>query len=437
MNPMNEASPEGVINPTGLRGILKYIPLFQDQVFVIAVDGRIVADDNFGNLLLDIAVLRSLSIKVVLVHGIGHQLSELSTARGIPISDRHGLGKTDEATLRLAVNASTQTAHDIMGRLARLNLKAALVNAVRATPVGIVKGRDHLYSGKVERIDPSLIHHLISGKIIPLVSPIGFDRDGHSHRLNSDHLATELAITLKAAKLIFVSPLPGLSIGENLHRQIPVDELRDIVENDPERIEENTRSKATHAIRAIEAGTPRVHILNGQLPEGLLQEIFSNEGVGTLIYGNDYLQVRRATGLDVRAIHNLTRNAVKREELVHRSLQSIKASIDNFFVFEVDENPVACAALTEHPEEGWAELASLYVMPFYQHNGIGKRMVEFACREAKRKGIPRIFALSTQSYRFFTAVCGFREGDRETLPPSRRESYDATQRNSKVLYRDL
>ncbi len=434
---MSDVSPDAVVNPTGLRGILKYIPLFQDQVFVIAVDGRIVADDNFGNLLLDIAVLRSLSIKVVLVHGIGYQLSELSTERGVPISDRHGLGTTNEATLNLSVEASNRTAHDIMGNLARLNLKASLVNAVRATPVGIVKGQDHLFSGKVERIDSGLIHHLIAGKVIPLVSPIGFDRDGRSHRLNSDHLATELAITLKAAKLIFLSPLPGLSIEETLHRQIAMEDLREIVEHGPERIEENTRSKAIHAIKAIESGTPRVHILNGQLPEGLLQEIFSNEGVGTLIYGNDYQQVRRATSLDVRAIHNLTRNAVKREELVHRSLQSIEANIDDFFVFEVDENPVACAALTEHPEEGWAELASLYVMPFYQHTGIGKRMVEFACREAKRKGIPRIIALSTQSYRFFTSVCGFREGDRETLHPSRRESYDTAKRNSKVLYRDL
>jgi amino-acid N-acetyltransferase len=434
---MSDVSPDAVVNPTGLRGILKYIPLFQDQVFVIAVDGRIVADDNFGNLLLDIAVLRSLSIKVVLVHGIGYQLSELSTERGVPISDRHGLGTTNEATLNLSVEASNRTAHDIMGNLARLNLKASLVNAVRATPVGIVKGQDHLFSGKVERIDSGLIHHLIAGKVIPLVSPIGFDRDGRSHRLNSDHLATELAITLKAAKLIFLSPLPGLSIEETLHRQIAMEDLREIVEHGPERIEENTRSKAIHAIKAIESGTPRVHILNGQLPEGLLQEIFSNEGVGTLIYGNDYQQVRRATNLDVRAIHNLTRNAVKREELVHRSLQSIEANIDDFFVFEVDENPVACAALTEHPEEGWAELASLYVMPFYQHTGIGKRMVEFACREAKRKGIPRIIALSTQSYRFFTSVCGFREGDRETLHPSRRESYDTAKRNSKVLYRDL
>ncbi len=434
---MSDISADAVVNPTGLRGILKYIPLFQDQVFVIAVDGRIVADDNFGNLLLDIAVLRSLSIKVVLVHGIGYQLSELSIERGVPISDRHGLGTTNEATLNLSVEASNRTAHDIMGNLARLNLKASMVNAVRATPVGIVKGQDHLFSGKVERIDSSLIHHLIAGKVIPLVSPIGFDRDGHSHRLNSDHLATELAITLKAAKLIFLSPLPGLSIEETLHRQIAMEDLREIVEHGPERIEENTRSKAIHAIKAIESGTPRVHILNGQLPEGLLQEIFSNEGVGTLIYGNDYQQVRRATSLDVRAIHNLTRNAVKREELVHRSLQSIEANIDDFFVFEVDENPVACAALTEHPEEGWAELASLYVMPFYQHTGIGKRMVEFACREAKRKGIPRIIALSTQSYRFFTSVCGFREGDRETLHPSRRESYDTAKRNSKVLYRDL
>lgn len=434
---MTEPTQDGTVNPTGLRGILKYIPLFQDQVFVIAVDGQIVADANFGNLLLDMAVLRSLSINLVLVHGIGHQLAELSEQRTVSISDKRGLGSTDEATLQLAVESSTRTAHNIMGRLSQLNLRAAAVNAIRAAPVGVVKGRDHLLTGKVDRIDHACLSHLIEKKVIPLVSPIGFDREGRSHRINSDHLATELAITLKAAKLIFLSPLQGLAIGNNLHRQIAVDELRGIVETDPESIEENTRSKAQHAIKAIESGTQRVHILNGQLPEGLLQEIFSNEGVGTLIYGNDYQQVRKATSLDARAIHNLTRNSVKREELVYRSREEIEQNIDNFHVFEIDENPVACAALTVHPEEGWAELSNLYVMPFYQHAGIGKRMVEFACREARRKDVKTLFALSTQSYRFFTSVCGFREGDRQTLPESRRAAYDESQRNSKVLFREL
>ncbi len=434
---MSTSTSESSINPTGLRGILKYIPLFQDQTFVIAVDGRIVADENFGNLLMDVAVLRSLSIRVVLVHGIGHQLSELAAARGVGISDKHGLGSTDEATLELAVEASNQTAHDILGRLSQMSLKCALCNAVRTAPAGVIKGRDHLFSGRVDRIDQSMLHHLISGRVLPLISPIGFDREGRPYRLNSDHLATELAVTLKAAKLIFLSPLSGLEIGQDLQRQIPLEELREVLNTRPESIAENPRSKALHAIRAIEAGTARVHILNGQLPEGLLKEIFSNEGVGTLIYGNDYQQVRRATRRDARAIQNLTRNAVKREELVHRSLQSIEKNIDDFFVFEIDENTVACAALTENPEEGWAELASLYVMPFYQGSGIGKRLVEFACREARANGIKILFALSTRSYRFFTSICGFREGGPDLLPPSRRESYERSARNSKILYREL
>ncbi len=434
---MTAPSGESPINPTGLRGILKYIPRFQDKIFVIAVDGRIVADENLGNLLLDAAVLRSLSIKVVLVHGIGHQLSELSKARNIPISDLHGLGSTDATTLELAVEASNQTAHKILSRLSQMNLKCACSNAVRSAPVGVVKGTDRMFSGRVDRIDQAMMDQLIAGRILPLVSPIAFDREGHAYRLNSDHLATELAVTLKASKLIFLSPLSGLEIGDNLQRQIPVEELREVLNTQPESIEENTRSKALHAVRAIEAGTPRVHILNGQLHEGLLKEVFSNEGVGTLIYGNDYLQVRRATRGDARAIHNLTRNAVKREELVHRSLQSIERNIGDFFVFEIDENPVGCVALTEHADEGWAELASLYVMAFYQGSGIGKRLVEFACREAGRNGIKTLFALSTQSYSFFTSICGFREGDAEMLPESRRERYNKNARNSRVLYRHL
>ncbi len=141
------------IKPTDLRGILKYVPRFQDQIFVIALDGSIVADENFSNILLDAAVLRSLGIKIVIVHGIGHQIEELSKARQIAITDSQGTGATDAATLDLAIRASSRVSHLFIEGLTQNGLKAALTNAIRAVPLGIIKGVDHQFTGRVDRID--------------------------------------------------------------------------------------------------------------------------------------------------------------------------------------------------------------------------------------------------------------------------------------------
>lgn len=426
------------IKPTDLRGILKYVPRFQDQIFVLAIDGSIVADENFGNLLVDIAVLRSLGIKVLLVHGIGQQLQELSATRGIPISDAFGTGVTDVATLDLAIRASARVSHVILEGLTQNSLKCAITNSVRALPVGILRGVDHQFTARVERVDTEFILTLINKGIVPIVSPIGFGPDGKSLRINSDLLAAELAEALRATKIIYLTPHPGLEISGEVRREIAVDALRAILKDHPEQVAETSRSKAVHAVKAIETGTPRVHIVDGRIFDGLLNEIFSNEGVGSLVYGNDYQQIRKATRRDVRPIYNLTRGAVRREELIYRTQQAIEKNIDQFFVFEIDENLIACVSLYFYPDKPQlAEIGSLYVLPFYHNRGIGRKMVEYACMIAKERGATTVVALSTQSYSFFTSVLGFAETSKESLPEARLKLYEESGRNPKVLVKQI
>jgi amino-acid N-acetyltransferase len=426
------------LKPTDLRGILKYVPRFQGQIFVIALDGSIVADDNFPNLLTDVAVLRSLGIKIVIVHGIGQQIEELSKIRNIPITDSIGTGVTDAATLDLAIRASSRVTHLVIEGLTANGLKAALTNAIRAMPLGILRGVDHQFTGRVDRVDRDFIQQLISSGVVPVVNPIGFDREGKPLRVNSDLLAAELAEALQATKIIYLTPVPGLEINGLLQHDIPVDILRKVIETKPDSINEPMRSKAAHAVKAIDTGTPRIHLLDGRELDGLLAEIFSNEGVGTLIYGNEYQQIRRATKRDVRAIYNLTRSGVKREELRQRSQQSIEKSIDQFYVFEIDENLIACVSLVIYAEKPTvAEVGSLYVMPFYHNRSIGRKMVDFACMQAKERGADTVIALSTQAFSFFTSVCGFTEAEKDVLPESRLKVYEDSGRNSKILVKRL
>jgi amino-acid N-acetyltransferase len=208
--------------------------------------------------------------------------------------------------------------------------------------------------------------------------------------------------------------------------------------NHPEKLGELSRSKAAHAIKAIESGTPRVHIVDGRVFDGLLNEVFSNEGVGSLVYGNDYQQIRKAAKRDVRLIYNLTRNAVRREELINRTQQSIEKNIDQYYVFEIDENIIACVTLYFYAEAPHvAEIGSLYVVPFYHNRGVGKKMVDFATLQAKERGATTVIALSTQSFGFFTNVCGFEESGKEILPETRLKQYEESGRNAKVLVRRL
>ncbi len=427
-----------IIKPTDLRGILRYVPRFQGQIFVLALDGSVVADENFGNLLVDIAVLRSLGIKVVLVHGVGHQLRELSETRNIPISNLDGTGVTDAATLDLAIRASARVSHLILEGLTQNALKCAITNAVRALPVGILRGVEQIYSGKVDRIDKDFLNHLIERDIVPIIQPIGYAPEGQSLRINSDLLAAEVGEALGASKVIYLGALAGLEINGEVHREISIDRLRALLKDHPSHIAPAAFSKAQHAVRALETGVSRVHLVDGRTFDGLINEIFSNEGVGTLIYANDYQQIRKARRADVRHIYNLTRAAVRREELLHRTQTMIEKHIDQFDVFEIDENIIACVTLTFYPDKPQlAEIGSVYVMPFYQNRGIGRKLVEYACLRAKERGATQVLALSTQSYSFFTSVMNFEETTSAALPEARLKSYAESGRNPKVLIKTL
>src|SRR5438309_7628840 len=160
---------------TDLREILRYVPRFRDKAFVIAMDGAVVEDENFGNLLLDIALLRSLRIAVALVHGAGHQIRRLAEQTGQPASNSDGTGVTDAPTLQLALTAANRVTHEILEGLSTNDLRGAAGNAVVAHPAGILHGVDHQYIGRVERVDTVLLHALLEKEIVPVIPPLGCD----------------------------------------------------------------------------------------------------------------------------------------------------------------------------------------------------------------------------------------------------------------------
>ncbi len=422
---------------THFREILRYVPRFRDRVFVIAIDGAVVEDDNFPNLLLDIALLRSLSIRVALVHGAAHQIKRYSDLIRITPSDLDGTGITDRETLNVAITAANRVAHEILEGLSANDLRGATPNAVVAHPAGVLGGVDHLFTGKVERIDGAILQTLLEHDIVPVVPPVGIDGAGASYRLNSDAVAVEVAKALRAVKLIYLNTEGGVRDAKGVIRQMTVQEADALLKRHRGDLSPETVTKLTHAVRAGKEGVERVHIIDGREQEGLLGEVFSNEGIGTLIYANEYQAIRPAQKKDVRALFGLIQRGVENDELVKRTRAELEKVIGDYFVFEVDRNPVACAALHVYPEQNMAELASVFVDDRYTNQGIGAKLIHYAEGEARRRGIGRLFCLSTQAVNYFVQKGGYKLGAPDDLPPARREKYDQHGRNSKVLIKAL
>jgi amino-acid N-acetyltransferase len=422
---------------TDLRGILQYVPQFREKTFIIAVDAGIVTDENFANILLDVAVLRSLSIRVVLVHGAAEQIRALAERQGVPASDLDGTGVTDAPTLELAIDAANHLTHEILGGLSANDLRAAYANAIVTHPLGIIHGVDHLFTGKVERVDTELLQTLLNQGVVPVLSPLGFSGDGKTYRANSDSVALAVAEALNATKLIFITSGAGLLYNDQLIRNMLVTDLQKQLQSGSGGFEPEMVSKARHAAAACAAGVPRVHIVNGREDEALLAEVFSNEGIGTLIYANEYEQIRPARKKDVQAIQQLIKRGVEAEELIPRTRAEIERNLASYYIFEIDKNPVACVALHVYPEQQQGELATLYVDPSHGNQGIGGKLVRFVEEKARETGLAELIALSTQAFTYFESKAGYVEGTPDNLPPARREKYDKSGRNSRVLVKKL
>ena len=422
---------------TDLREILQYIPQFREKTFILAVDGGVVTDENFANILLDLAVLRSLNIRVVIVHGAAEQIKATAEKQGIQPSNLDGAGVTDAPTLQLAIEAANRLTHEILEGLATNDLRAACTNAVVAHPLGIIHGVDQLYTGKVERFDIEFLLTLLNQGIVPVIPPLGFDGEGKTYRVNSDSLAVAAAEALKAVKLIFITTQNGLRYNGQLIRQMLDADLQKLVQSAPTGFAPEMVSKARYAAAACAAGVHRVHIVSGQEDEGLLAEVFSNEGIGTLIYANEYEQIRPARKKDIGAIQLLTKKAVEAEELVRRTRSEIEQNLADYYIFEIDKNPVACVALHTFPAQHQGELASLYVGPSHENQGIGRKLIQFVETKAREMGLTQLIALSTQTFNYFQSKGGFTEGTPDDLPPARREKYELSGRNSKVLVKKL
>lgn len=419
-----------------LRGILQYVPQFKERIFVIAFDGAVMRLPNFHSLLQDIAVLQSLSIQVVVVFGARKQIQELAGLRGVKLTSDDGMGLTDAATLELSADAISRLTSELMGDLTALELRVAVPNALAVHPAGVIEGVDLEHTGRIERVDERMLLAMLKEGIIPVLPPLGYDGRGATLRVNSDEVAVDVALALDASKVIFVAEEGLVDANGQRLAQLSVGQARDIAKRRDPGADPSLLSKLRHAALACNEGVPRVHIIDGRQDEVLLAELFSNEGVGTMIHADDYQHLRKARTSDIPALLAMMRESVEDAALAPRTREQMQKSIGDFYVLELDGNPVATVAVHVYDlEDGTrtAELACLFVRRAHKNKGHGRKLVAFAEETARQRGCAWIFALSTQAFRFFEEKMGYAEVPPDALPEVRRDAYDRSGRNSRVL----
>lgn len=426
------------------RGSSPYINAFRGRTFVVGFGGEVIAEEQFANLVHDIALLTSLGVRLVLVHGARPQIEQRLNARGVEMQYLNGLRVTDDAALACVKEAAGSVRVEIEALLsmglanspmAGADIRVASGNFVTAQPLGVRDGVDYLHTGEVRRIDSEAIHRQLGDGALVLLSPIGYSPTGEVFNLSAEDVATAAAIQLRADKLIYLIDGNGLQLDDGtLVRELNLNEAESFLEEKGELALAIGKSLFS-AIFACSNGVTRAHLINRHVDGSLLLELFTRDGIGTLISGETFEDIRQATIDDVGGVLELIAPLEQEGVLVRRERERLEMEIDYFTVVERDGTIIACAALYPFSEEGCGELACLAVHREYRNQGRGDDLLEYIERQAKGLGINRLFVLTTRTAHWFQER-GFKAAALDDLPMARQELYNY-QRRSKVFIKTL
>jgi amino-acid N-acetyltransferase len=421
-----------------------YIHAHRDRTVVLVFGGEAVASGSFADLVHDIALLHSLGIRLVLVHGARPQIEARLKAAGAKLEYAGGLRVTNDAALVCVKEAAGTVRVEIeallsMG-LANTPMSGARItvtsgNFVTARPLGVRNGTDYCHTGEVRRIDTASIRQHLAERRIVLLSPLGYSPTGEIFNLSAEEVATVAASELHADKLVFMTE--GHSIRDTKRRRIYQLSLQDAKTLLASRrgTGNSGRKYLQHAIHACSSGVRRVHLLDRKTDGVLLLELFTRDGHGTLITAETYEGLRPAKIDDVGGILELIKPLEDDGILVKRSRELLEIEINHFSVIERDGAIIGCAALYPSQDEKLAELACLAVHPEYHKAGRGEALLHAIESRARQNGIERLVVLTTRTAHWFRER-GFLAGDMAHLPVGKKALYNY-KRNSKVFYKPL
>jgi len=421
-----------------------YIRAFRGRTFVITFGGEMLTDAQFPSLVHDLVLLNSLGIRLVLVHGARPQISKLLKERKLDTEYAEGMRVTTDAALECLKQAAGSVRVEIEALLSmgisdmplhKLPTRVVSGNFVTAQPLGIHDGVDFCHTGVIRRIDTGSIKWHLEDENIVLLSPMGYSPTGEVFNLTAEDIATEAATQLEADKLIFMADesLAGSKKGSVLH-ELTQTEAETILAS-KKKLKATTRSHLEHALKASISGVNRAHIINRNIDGGLLLELFTRDGVGSMISANSFEDIREARIDDIGGILDLLKPLEEQGQLVRRSREMLEMEIQHFTVLERDGLIVGCAAFYPYLKERIAELACLAVHHDYRRGGRGHELFDAIVQQAKQLGISKLFVLTTRTADWFRER-GFKLVKLDAVPVKKRSLYNY-QRQSKVYLKDI
>jgi amino-acid N-acetyltransferase len=424
------------------RSVAPYVHAFKRRTFVVAFGGEAVEAGRLARICVDLALLRALGIRIVVVHGSRPQIEEQLRLRQIESSFHNGLRVTDSAALECAKEANGEIRLDIEAAfsqglantpMANADIKVMSGNFITARPIGVVDGIDYQHTGVVRKVSAEVIQLALNARAVVLISPLGFSPTGEAFNLDMEDVASSVAAAIHAEKLIFLTETAGVLDDENrLVRELSSPQANELLKRgcDPD-----VASYLRHALHAISQGVPRAHLVPFEIDGGALLEIFTHDGVGTMIAADTLEELREADIDDVGGILKLIEPLEADGTLVVRGRGRIEREINYFSVIEHDGRLFGCAALYPFVQEKMGEMACLTVEPEAQGMGDGEKLMTRIEMRARALGIETLFVLTTRTAHWFLKR-GFILGSVDQLPKDRQRMYNWS-RKSLILLKKL
>jgi amino-acid N-acetyltransferase len=435
------------------RSVAPYIHMHRGKTFVVAISGEAIAAGKLPSLVQDLAMIQSMGVKVVLVHGFRPQVNEQLQAKGHVPQYSHGMRITNSVALDCAQEAAGQLRYEIEAAfsqglpntpMAGATVRVISGNFITAKPVGIVDGVDFQHSGMVRKVDVSGISQILNLDAMVLLSPFGFSPTGEAFNLTMEEVATSVAIALHADKLIFVTEVPGIRVRPHepesednpIDTEMPLDVAEALLAKEPSATQPTDIGfYLQHCVKACKAGVERSHILPFAVDGVLLLEIYVHDGIGTMVVDERLESLREATSDDLGGVLQLIEPFEQDGTLVRRERTEMERDIGNYSVIEHDGVIFGCAALYAYPEKRTGEMAALTVSPSSQGQGDGEKILRRIEQRARAQGLDSIFVLTTRTMHWFLKR-GFVQSPIDWLPEARQRKYNVD-RKSVVLVKKL
>ena len=428
------------------RSVAPYIHMHRGKTFVIGLAGEAIAAGKLPHIAQDLALILSMGVKIVLVHGFRPQVNEQLRLKGHEARYSHGIRITDEVALDCAQEAAGQLRYEIEAAfsqglpntpMAGSTVRVISGNFITAMPVGVVDGVDFQHSGRVRKVDVAGISRTLEAGSLVLLSPFGFSPTGEAFNLTMEDVATSVATALQADKLVFITEVPGIRIrpGEPESEDNPIDTELPLATAEKILAEAAQAKDPTdlafylqHCVKACKDGVERSHIIPFAVDGSLLLEVYVHDGIGTMVVDEKLEELREAMPDDVGGILALIEPFERDGTLVKRGRTEIERDVANYSIIEHDGVIFACAALYPYPESRTAEMAALTVSPQSQGQGDGEKILKRIEQRARAMGLDSIFVLTTRTMHWFLKR-GFVRADADWLPEARKRKYNWDRRS--------